>query len=151
MSLRIGGGSGRRGARVDGVMEKTDLLILVLRQHAVAHLTMSFHSLSDYVWLIRCQNTPRKVRGPRWCRAPSIVDSRWEDRLPRARSSRSGADDSASIDDGVSTCSNLSDVTSMCDDGESKRKSISNESGRCSFSSWILHSQRLRGLVGSAR
>ncbi len=42
------------------------------------------------------------------------------DRPPRNRTARSGADDSASIDDGVSTCSNLSDVTSTYDDSEGK-------------------------------
>jgi hypothetical protein len=42
------------------------------------------------------------------------------DRPPRSRTARSGDDDSASIDDGVSTCSNLSDVTSIYDDSDSK-------------------------------
>jgi hypothetical protein len=42
------------------------------------------------------------------------------DRPPRSKTARSGADDSTSIDDGVSTCSNLSDLTSIYDDNESK-------------------------------
>lgn len=42
------------------------------------------------------------------------------DRPPRTKTARSGADDSASIDDGVSTCSNLSDVTSVYAESEGK-------------------------------
>jgi len=42
------------------------------------------------------------------------------DRPPRSKTARSGADDSASIDDGVSTCSNISDLTSIYDDSEGK-------------------------------
>jgi hypothetical protein len=41
-----------------------------------------------------------------------------KNRPPRTRTARSGADDSASIDDGVSTCSNLSDLTSIYDESE---------------------------------
>ncbi|CAF1196495.1 unnamed protein product [Adineta ricciae] len=39
-------------------------------------------------------------------------------RPPRNKTTKSGADDSASIDDGVSTCSNMSDVTSIYEDSE---------------------------------
>ena len=42
------------------------------------------------------------------------------DRPPRRRTARSSADDSESIDDGVSTCSNISDVTSIYDDSDGK-------------------------------
>ncbi|CAF4390000.1 unnamed protein product, partial [Adineta steineri] len=42
-------------------------------------------------------------------------------RPPRSKTARSGADDSASIDDGVSTCSNISDLTSIYDDSEGKK------------------------------
>jgi hypothetical protein len=42
------------------------------------------------------------------------------DRPPRSKTARSGADDSASIDDGVSTCSNISDLTSIYDDCDGK-------------------------------
>ena len=42
------------------------------------------------------------------------------DRPPRNKTARSGADDSASIDDGVSTCSNISDLTSIYEDSEGK-------------------------------
>jgi hypothetical protein len=41
-----------------------------------------------------------------------------KNRPPRSKTARSGADDSASIDDGVSTCSNISDLTSIYDDSE---------------------------------
>ena len=41
-------------------------------------------------------------------------------RPPRNKTTKSGADDSASIDDGVSTCSNMSDVTSIYEDSEGK-------------------------------
>jgi hypothetical protein len=43
------------------------------------------------------------------------------DRPPRTKTARSGTNDSASIDDGVSTCSNLSDLTSIYDESEGKR------------------------------
>ncbi|UJR08802.1 hypothetical protein I4U23_013057 [Adineta vaga] len=39
-------------------------------------------------------------------------------RPPRNKTAKSGIDDSASIDDGVSTCSNISDLTSIYDDSE---------------------------------
>ncbi|CAF1392944.1 unnamed protein product [Rotaria sordida] len=41
-----------------------------------------------------------------------------KNRPPQNRTGRSGADDCASIDDGVSTCSNISDATSIYDDCE---------------------------------
>ncbi|CAF3484153.1 unnamed protein product [Rotaria sp. Silwood1] len=41
-----------------------------------------------------------------------------KNRPPRNRTARSGADDCASIDDGVSTCSNISDATSIYDDSD---------------------------------
>ncbi|CAF5203966.1 unnamed protein product, partial [Rotaria magnacalcarata] len=39
-------------------------------------------------------------------------------RPPRSTMAKSGADDCASIDDGVSLCSNISDGTSIYDDSE---------------------------------
>lgn len=41
-----------------------------------------------------------------------------KNRPPRTKTARSGTNDSASIDDGVSTCSNLSDLTSIYDESE---------------------------------
>ena len=60
----------------------------------------------------------------------SIENDRWVclDRPPRTKTARSDADDSVSIDDGVSTCSNISDVTSVYAESEGKtlRKRIPN-------------------------
>ncbi|CAF3394762.1 unnamed protein product, partial [Rotaria sp. Silwood2] len=41
-----------------------------------------------------------------------------KNRPPRSRMAKSGDDDCTSIDDGVSTCSNISDATSIYDDSE---------------------------------
>ncbi|CAF1359294.1 unnamed protein product [Adineta steineri] len=49
---------------------------------------------------------------------PHLAMDRHDHRPPRSKTARSGADDSASIDDGVSTCSNISDLTSIYDDSE---------------------------------
>ncbi|CAF1338137.1 unnamed protein product [Adineta steineri] len=49
---------------------------------------------------------------------PHLAMDRHDHRPPRSKTSRSGADDSVSIDDGVSTCSNISDLTSIYDDSE---------------------------------